>query len=393
MHPAGADTVLLRHGDVNTKSRGVQTEMEHRLVDNVRALLADRDLPGTVERRWTRPRVYTDEDAIAAVTDAVTDAFGVVSASPARRVDRSLPAIEDALVAAAREHLDGGRFRVAVSRADKDLPYTSEDAERRGGAAVLDALSDRDVTVDLETPELTLGVEIREETAFLFVEERSGPGGLPLGTQAPTVALLSGGIDSPVAAYETMRRGSPVVPVYVDLGPYGGADHEARAVETVRRLARYAPQRDLSPFRVPAGTAMERLADELDGGRMLAVRRFMLRAAEAIAAEVGAAGVVTGEALGQKSSQTAPNLAVTDAATDLPVHRPLFAWDKQEIVQEAREIGTFEDATVQTGCDRLSPPNPATAADLGRQREREPDDLFAWAADAASRAERLSLSA
>lgn len=393
MHPAGADTVLLRHGDINTKSPGVQTEMERRLVDNVGALLADRDLPGTVERRWARPRVHTDEAHVGAVTAAAADAFGVVSASPALRVDRSLPAIEAALVDAAREHLDAGRFRVAVTRADKELPYTSEDAERRGGAAILDALEDRDVTVDLEDPDLTLSVEIREATAFLFVEERSGPGGLPLGTQAPTVALISGGIDSPVAAYETMRRGSPVVPVYVDLGPYGGPDHEARAVETIRRLGRYAPDRDLSPFRVPAGTAMERLAEELDNGRMLAVRRFMLRVAEEIADQVDAAGIVTGEALGQKSSQTAPNLAVTDAATDLPVHRPLFARDKHAVVERARDIGTFADATVQTGCDRLSPPNPATAADLPRQREREPDDLFEWATDAVARAERPSLSA
>jgi thiamine biosynthesis protein ThiI len=388
MHPAGADTVLVRHGDLATKSRGVQSEMKTRLVGNVAAILSDRNLPGRAERRWGRPRVHTEEESVEDVTDAVTDAFGVVSASPARRIDRSIEAIERELVDAASNHLDGGTFAVRVNRADKDLPYTSEDAERRGGAAVLDTVGGRGVSVDLDDPDLTLSVDVRQEAAFLFLEKRAGPGGLPLGSQSPMVALISGGIDSPVAAYETMRRGSPIVPVYFDLGPFGGPDHEARAIKTVRRLATYAPTEDLSPYRVPAGQAMERIAAALDGGRMLAVRRFMLRVAEHVASEEDAVGIVTGEALGQKSSQTAPNLAVTDAATDLPVHRPLFSWDKQPITKRAREIRTFADATLPVGCDRLSPDHPVTESDLETQRGREPDDLFAWAGDAADRAER-----
>lgn len=389
MHPAGADTVLVRYGDPNTKSDGVQADMEATLVENVRALLSDRGLPGTVERHWTRPRVVTEEDHVEAVTGAVTDAFGVVSASPARRIDRSLSAIETALGAAASEHVDGGTFRVRVNRADKELPYTSEDAERAGGAAVLDAVGDRGVEVDLDAPDTTLAVDVREEAAFLFVDRRAGPGGLPLGTQGRTVGLVSGGIDSPVAAYEVMRRGSPVVPVYVALGPYGGPDHEARAMATAGRLAEFAPDADLRPVRVPGGDALERIETSVDTGRMLAVRRFMLRVAEHVAASVDAAGVVTGEALGQKSSQTAPNLAVTDPATDLPVHRPLLAWDKNDITDRARAIGTFDDATVQVGCERLSPSNPATGSSLERQRDREPDDLFEWARAAADRAERV----
>ncbi len=389
MHPAGADTVLIRHGDLNTKSSGVQADMEATLVENVRGFLSARDLPGTVERHWTRPRVVTDEAHVEAVTDAVTDAFGVVSASPARRIDRSLSAIESALAEAASERVQEGTVAVRVNRADKDLPYTSEDAERAGGAAVLDAVGHRGVAVDLDDPDTTLSVDVREETAFLFTERRPGPGGLPLGTQERMVGLVSGGIDSPVAVYEAMRRGSPVVPVYVDLGPYGGPDHEARAMATVDRLAEFAPTVDLRPVRVPAGEALERIEATTDTGRMLAVRRFMLRVAEHVAVDLDAAGIVTGEALGQKSSQTAPNFAVTDPATDLPVHRPLFAWDKQDVVQRAREIGTFEDATMQVGCDRLSPSNPATGGSLARQREREPDALFEWARAAAARAERL----
>ena len=110
--------------------------------------------------------------------------------------------------------------------------------------------------------------------------------------------------------------------------------------------------------------------------RMLALRRFMLSAAEAVAEDVGAVGVVTGEAIGQKSSQTSANLAVTDAATTLPVHRPLLTADKPEITQRARELGTFDDATVDAGCDRLAPSLPETNASLEAVRAAEPDDLL-----------------
>jgi thiamine biosynthesis protein ThiI len=328
---------------------------------------------------------------VTASVAAVTDAFGVVSASPALVVSAERAAIEDALVRTADEHYDGGSFAVDARRAGDSLSFTSEDVEEFGGQAVWESVEDEfSPEVDLDDPDIRFYVECREEgDAFVFLEKRAGPGGLPLGSQAPVVALVSGGIDSPVAAHEVMKRGAPVVPVYVDLGDYGGPDHEARAMETVRTLAERAPNFDMRVWRVSAGDTVSLLVDELEQGRMLAFRRFIYRVAERIAEREGAHGIVTGEALGQKSSQTARNFGVTSRATDLPVHRPLLSLDKNEITERARRIGTFSDSTIPAGCNRFAPDQAETNARIDPLREAEPDDLFERADRAADAAERI----
>ncbi|ELZ00807.1 tRNA sulfurtransferase [Natrialba asiatica] len=388
MHPPGADTVLARHGDVNTKSNTVKRYMEDRLAENIEALLADRSIPGEVERRWNRPLIHTDEEHVDAATDAATDAFGVVSASPALTVDTAMGEICTALAETARACYDGGAFAVDARRADKSLPYTSEELAREGGTAIWEAVEDEfSPEVDLDNPDLTFGVEVREDFAFIYLETVPGPGGLPLGAQEPVIALISGGIDSPVAAYELMKRGSPVVPVYVDLGAYGGIDHEARAMETVRTLSRYAPNFDMPVYKVPGGETVDRLVETMEQGRMLSLRRFFYRTAEHLAERVDAHGIVTGEAVGQKSSQTLQNLGVTSRATRLPIHRPLLTRDKPEIVAQAREIDTYTQSTINAGCNRVAPDRVETNARLEPLLEHEPDDLFERAEDAAKRTE------
>lgn len=387
----GADVVLVRYGEVGTKSRRVRVEMERQLCDNLRALLADRGVPGEVERRHARPLIHTEEPGAAAAV--ATDAVGVISASPARRLPPEKRPIEAALAETAEDCYDGGTFAVDARRATDDVPFTSRELEVDGGSAVWRAVEDRfDPAVDLEDPDVRFGVEVRPDGAFLYLETVEGPGGLPLGSQTSLVALVSGGIDSPVAAYEVMRRGSPVHPIYVDLGDYGGPDHRARAMSSVRTLAGYAPGRAMDPWRVPAGSAVARLVEEMDRGRMLSFRRFMFRVAEHLARFNDADGVVTGECLGQKSSQTARNLAVTTTATDLPVHRPLLAWDKTDIEARARALGTFEDATVRAGCNRIVPDHPETDGRLDALRRAEPDDLFDMAEATATAAERVDLA-
>ncbi|WP_276271386.1 tRNA sulfurtransferase [Haloarcula litorea] len=393
MHPPDADTVLVRHGELGVKSEQVRRKMEGRLGDNLRSTLADRGVAGDIERRRNRLFVHTDDPEGA--TAAAADTFGVASASPAVRVEPTLDAIEAALVAATEACHDGGSFAVDARRAGPSdaHPFASTDIESEGGAAVWDAVerAGGDPAVDLDDPDFELFVECRPDDAYVFLERRAGPGGLPVGTQRPVVALVSGGIDSPVAAWRLLRRGCPVVPVYVDLGDYGGVDHRARAVATVERLVEYAPSESWTLHVVDGGDAVADLAATTDDCRMLSLRRFMLAAAEAVAEDEGAVGVATGEAVGQKSSQTSANLAVTDAATRLPVHRPTLTLDKHEITQRARDIGTFETATVDAGCDRVAPELPETDASLEQVRASEPEDLLERARERAAERETVPI--
>ncbi len=377
------DCAVVRYGAIGTKSPTVRARMEARLRENLGAVLADRGLDGSVERRPGRLVVRgADAERAAEAADAVP---GVVSSSPARETPAEADAIREAMVDLA-EGRSFDSYAVRANRARDDHPFTSPELERTGGAAVGEAV---DATVDLDDPDVTLEADVRPDRAFVFVDRLDGPGGLPVGSQAALVALVSGGIDSPVAAFEAMRRGAPVVPVYVDLGDYGGVDHRARAIAAAERLAEVAPTHDARPCVVEGGDALADLVEHVDRGRMLAVRRYFFAAAAAIAEREDAAGIVTGEVLGQKSSQTARNLRVTSAAVDLPVHRPLLSCGKPEIIERARALGTYGTAEIEAGCNRLVPEHPETNGRLEGLAEVEPDDILERAAADARAAERV----
>ena len=389
MVPPGADTVLVRYGEITTKSARVCGWMERELRENLSALLSDRGIEATVEPRYrSRPLIHTTEGMVEAATRAAADTFGVTSASAALRTAPTAEAITDALARTAEARYDRGTFAVRARCAGDEHPFSSEELGEIGGDAVWGAVEDEfEPAVDLDDPDWVASVECRSEDAFVFLDRLEGPGGLPLGSQEPVVALVSGGIDSPVAAYEAMRRGSPIVPLYVDLGRFGGIDHRVRAIETVATLSEYVPGKDLRLRIAPGGDAVETLIEEMDRGRMLSWRRFTFMVAETIARREDAVGIVTGEAIGQKSSQTASNLAVTTAATSLPVHRPLVTVDKNDISERARGIGTFPDSTIRVGCNQLVPEQPETRGSLPEIEELEPDNLAELAAVAARNVE------
>ncbi|GAB7093343.1 tRNA 4-thiouridine(8) synthase ThiI [Halolamina litorea] len=370
------------------KSGKVRGQMLDRLADNVRAILDDRGIAGRVERRWSRILIWPEEGDTAdrfgadEAARAAADAFGVVSTRPAIAVAPERDALETAAVSLAGDHPEGATFAVRANRAGsaETHPFSSQEIEREVGAAVGETTG---ADVDLDDPDETYRLEIREEEAFVSVAEYDGPGGLPVGTQGKTVLLFSGGLDSPVAAWELFKRGLEVVPVYLDLGAYGGADHLARATETAEVVARSAPHVDARLRVVPAGDLVNDLVAATEPTRMLSLRRAMLRVAEGVADDVGAHSLATGESVGQKSSQTGPNLRTTDAAADRPVYRPLLTRDKPDIVEQAREIGTFVDATMNVGCERVAPDYPETNATISGVEAAEPDDLL-------SRAEALA---
>ena len=385
--------VLVAYGEIGVKSSGVRRQMVETLADNLRVLLADRGFDVTVESRWSRLLVHPSDsttEAATAVAEAVADCFGVVSARPCVVCPADRGAILDCLSDCAQDAPAGDSFAVRARRVGPPdaHDFSAREVEREGGR-VIEAVTG--ATVDLDDPDRTYRVEVREESAFVSAREFAGPGGLPLGTQGSSVLLLSGGIDSPVAGWELLRRGCTVVPLYLDLGDYGGPDHRARAVETARVLRRYAPGRLDELWVAPAGDIVADLAASVADTRMLSLRRAMLAAAEALAVAVGAHSVTTGESLGQKSSQTGANLAVTDAAVSLPVHRPLLTRDKNDVTEQARQVGTFDDSTLPVGCERVAPPHPETNATLAEVVAAEPDDLLDRARELVESVETVDL--
>jgi thiamine biosynthesis protein ThiI len=250
-------------------------------------------------------------------------------------------------------------------------PFTSQEKAVELGNLVRAGFPN--LSVDLGDPDLELHVEIREGDCYLFTEVFQGAGGLPLGVEGSLVALVSGGIDSPVAAWMMMKRGCRVIPVFVALTGLLGEDARERAERVVEVLRGYQP--DIRLRVLPdsyLACAKEQLVREgLERFTCLVCKRRMYRIAEAVAREEGAKGIVTGESLGQVASQTLENLLVIDDAAGLPVYRPLVGLDKEEITRIARAIGTFAPSTeAAEGC-RAVPEKPSTSAALDRIRKIE----------------------
>jgi thiamine biosynthesis protein ThiI len=384
------NAVLLGHGDFGAKSSAVRARMAERVAADVDAALAADGITADVERPWSRIVVRTDRPAAAARIAATIP--GVGFARPAVATDPRLAAISDAAdaLAAAGAHTPAETYAVDSDRIGPDdaHEFSNDDLKREVGRVVGAATG---ADVDLDDPDRTYRIEAREGEAFVSVRRIEGPGGLPVGSQGRVAVLVSGGIDSPVATWRLLRRGCAPVPVYVDLGDYGGADHRARALEAVATLVPRAPRADLRPRVVEGGPLIERVVAATHDTRMVSLRRVLLAAADGVADRADAHSLATGEAVGQKSSQTGANLAVTDAAASRPVHRPLFAADKADIVSEARELGTYDGSTVPVGCERLAPAHPETNATLDGVVDAEPEGLLDAARAAGRDAEIVSV--
>jgi len=280
------------------------------------------------------------------------------------RVHRTPPDLE-ALKAALEKALEGqafGSFRITAKRSDKAFPLTSPEIERALGAFVKGKTG---APVRLKGAEREFVVRVLPGAALLEVERHPGPGGLPPGVSGRVVALLSGGIDSPVAAYRLMRRGAEVVLVHFHPFPLLSGASREKAKAPAERLARF--QHRLRLHLVPFSEVQRHIIVEAPTAyRVVLYRRYMLRIAEAIAREEGALALCTGDSLGQVASQTLENLHAVNQAATLPVFRPLIGWDKEEIVAEAQRIGTYATSILpdEECCTLFAPKHPVTRARL-----------------------------
>ena len=315
---------------------------------------------GTARVRQLSGRLLLDLDGavpIEAVRDRVTRVCGVSSVAVAYRVASTVEQMK-AIIARLIEGRSFGSFRISARRAFKTYPMTSVELNRELGAFVLERATTR---VDLHHPELTIHVEVLPAETFVYIDRLPGPGGLPVGASGTVAALLSGGIDSPVAAWRLMKRGCRVGFVHFHSVPYLPPTSQAKARALVERLSQwqYASRLALVPF---GEIQREVVLSVPPPARVVIYRRLMVRIAEALARRWGAQALVTGESLGQVASQTLSNIACIDEVARMPVFRPLIGMDKLEITDEARRLGTFEISIEPDAdcCTLFVPRHPAT---------------------------------
>jgi thiamine biosynthesis protein ThiI len=291
------------------------------------------------------------------VRDRVRKVFGVANLALAYRVSPTLEAIKGT-IARLIEGRQFESFRITARRAFKSYPMTSTELNRELGTFVLTHAQTR---VDLDHPALTIHVEVLPQEAFVYFDREPGPGGLPVGVSGSVVSLLSGGIDSPVAAWRMMKRGCRVTFVHFHSVPYLSSTSQAKARALVELLTEWQYEGRL--FLVPFGEIQrEVLLSVPPPPRVVIYRRLMVRIAESIARRIGAAALVTGESLGQVASQTLANLTRINEVSGLPILRPLIGMDKLEITDQARALGSFEISIEpdQDCCTLFVPKNPAT---------------------------------
>ena len=340
-------------GEIATKSRRTRARFQNRLAANLRDAYRSHGIPATVDPTWSRLYVSGPDERIL---DPLARTFGISSFSP---LEAECPAELDRIVetgrAAFADRVRGRRYAVRARRSGSH-DFRSSDVMRELGAAL-----NPGATVDLDHPDVEVRVEVRDRRAMLFSERRAGPGGLPLGVQGRAVVLLSGGFDSAVAAWMTQSRGIPLDYVFCNLG---GAAYRRLVLEVAMQLARkwsYGSRPDIHVLDF-AGVVEAMRQRARPAYLQVVLKRQMYRAASRIGREIGADAIVTGESIGQVSSQTLANLRAIEGAADLPVLRPLVGMDKESIVARAREIGTHDlSARVREYC-QVAPDRPVTAA-------------------------------
>jgi thiamine biosynthesis protein ThiI len=347
-----------RYHEIALKGRN-QWRFVDQLKQNLRDIFADYRLRNM---RSVGPRLLVElpealSDSVAAERAALI--FGLQNFSLSHATERDVASMSREAIKRATGS-SAKTFAVRTRREDKRFAMNSVEIDRAVGGEVQEALGFK---VDLGNPELTISIEIMNDAAYISAGKMPGAGGLPVGISGRGMALLSGGIDSPVAAYRMMKRGLALDFVHFHAHPIVSAASREKAAELAAHLTRWQGRSTL--MLVPFGNLQrEIVANTLRPLRVILYRRFMLRIATALATRSRATVLVTGESLGQVASQTLENMAVIEKAAGFPILRPLVGMDKNEIVDQARRLGTFETSIIpdQDCCTLFVPAHPETRA-------------------------------
>ncbi len=363
--------VLIRYGEVALKG-GNRHHFERILMRRIKEKVSDLMDPDIKSKGGLLIMDITKEindlnetkknDFLGRLRSKLLSVFGIDSISFALITKPNLSYIIDAapgFVEQLRRDRAIDTFKVEAKRSDKSFPAKSPEIASKVGAGILKAV--KNIGVDVHNPDLIVNVNVRNENAYIYEDRIRGQGGLPLGACGKGLLLLSGGIDSPVAGFLMARRGMSISPVHFNSYPYTSKRALDKVMRLKDQLAEYVGNFDVRTVNLlPAQMAIRSKAPENEG--TILTRRFMIRIANIIAEEVHANALITGESLGQVASQTAESLAVTDAAANLPILRPLIAYDKRDIIGIAKDIGCYDISIepFEDCCTVFLPKHPVT---------------------------------
>lgn len=361
------ETVLLvRYGEIHLKGLN-RPFFESKLVANIRRAL--KDIEGTdVSKEGSRVYVRNiPKDEEERVIEAVRKVFGVHSISIATQTEKDYELIKEACVLGVRtamqnKRLKNATFKMRARRADKTFPVNSMTMISEVGGYVLERVNG--LKVDLYDPEIVVDIEIREH-AYIYYDTVKAVGGMPIGTSKKATVLLSGGIDSPVASYMIARRGVQLNAVHFHSFPFTSELAKQKVLDLTKELTDYCGPMTL--YIVNIKEIQEQIYEKCPQGLLtVLVRRFMMRIAQNIALETGSRALVTGESIGQVASQTLDAIFATNAVAKMPIFRPLIGFDKIDIMDYARKIGTYDTSILpyEDCCTVFVPKHPITKPKL-----------------------------
>ena len=354
------EIILIKNGELALKGLNRST-FEDILIKNIRKRIKPL---GEFEYRKEQSTVavvpmedYIDMDE---VSDRISRVFGIAAYSRALQVEKDMDVIlKNAPVYLAEQLKNAKTFKVEGKRSDKKFPLKSPEISAEVGGAILSAFPH--LRVDVKNPEILVTIEIREKFAFIRGNQTKGAGGMPTGTAGKSSILISGGIDSPVAAYMMAKRGLVLNAIHFASPPYTSPQSEEKVHNLLRQVSRYSG--NITLFTVGFTEIQEEIRDKCPEDLFtLIMRRFMMRIAQRIAEKEESKALITGESLGQVASQTLNALACTDAVVSMPVFRPLIGLDKDEIIKVSRKIDTFDISIepYEDCCTVFTPKHPKT---------------------------------
>ncbi|MBB6448147.1 thiamine biosynthesis protein ThiI [Geomicrobium halophilum] len=331
------DHILVRYAELALKGKN-RAEFERTLKGNINRALAP--FPSAkAKRTFGRLIVEIHDEDAEAIMEKLQRIFGIASLSYALKTNHELVNIQATALELMNQHESAKTFKVSARRSYKSFPIRSQQLNHEIGSYVL--TNTENISVDVHTPDVELSVEVREQGAYISAGKIPGPGGLPVGTSGKVMLMLSGGIDSPVAGYLALKRGAQVEAIHFHSPPFTNERAKQKVVDLSHIIAEYGGSIRLHV--IPFTEIQQHIHAQVPASyEMTIMRRMMMRISEQVAAEQEALALVNGENLGQVASQTLESMNTTEEVVNTPVFRPLITMDKIEVMDIAKQIGTYE---------------------------------------------------